>query len=343
MKTVIVDWLGRGGIAQTTVAWARELGAAGHDVVVVTRPGRDLPGSGFTVVEAPAHRGRIRGHRAVASVAGQVIGQQRPDTVLIQNYVLPPLERPPYEAARNVGARLLAVVHDHRLHSLAAGTGFGLRAHLRLADAVLAHTPFVAEAVRAVTGRPVEVLPLPAPVALLEHATATDARFAAGDQLLAVHFGVLKRGYKGTDTILELARRGVPGWRFAVLGNGAPQAAPGVVTVPGFVDGAVLVDAVQASAATLLPYRIASQSAAVVLAQAVGSVAVATAVGGIPSQITDGITGRLLRPGASIEAWAAVLAELADADARRPLADAARAKVADDHRAFGDRARGLVQ
>ncbi len=37
LSVVLVDWLGRGGIAQTSEAWVDELDASGHDVCVVTR------------------------------------------------------------------------------------------------------------------------------------------------------------------------------------------------------------------------------------------------------------------------------------------------------------------
>ncbi len=36
-SVLMIDWLGRGGIAQCTEAWAIELGGAGHAVTVVTR------------------------------------------------------------------------------------------------------------------------------------------------------------------------------------------------------------------------------------------------------------------------------------------------------------------
>ena len=38
MSVVIVDWLGRGGIAQTTEAWVLELAGRNVDAVAVTRP-----------------------------------------------------------------------------------------------------------------------------------------------------------------------------------------------------------------------------------------------------------------------------------------------------------------
>ncbi len=74
------------------------------------------------------------------------------------------------------------------------------------------------------------------------------------------------------------------------MGAGA-RAGEGVEAVTGFVDAGVLAAAVIQSDVTLLPYRFATQSGAVVLAQALGSLPVATAAGGIPEQIDDGVTG----------------------------------------------------
>ena len=65
-KTLIVDWLGRGGIAQATEAWAIELSAHRHDVEVVTRPGRELGAGPVPVTTSREKKRRIAAHRAVA-------------------------------------------------------------------------------------------------------------------------------------------------------------------------------------------------------------------------------------------------------------------------------------
>lgn len=127
MTTVLVDWLGRGGIAQTTEAWARELASNGTDVVVVTREGRELAAAPVPIVTSPARRGRIATHRDLATAAARAIEEHRPGVVVVANYLIPPLELPVYEAARRVGARVVLVIHDHRLHSRLAGTWVGMR------------------------------------------------------------------------------------------------------------------------------------------------------------------------------------------------------------------------
>src|SRR6185295_7899467 len=142
-------------------------------------------------------------------------------------------------------------------------------------------------------------------------------RVRAGD-LAAVHFGILRRRYKGTDLVTQLAGT-VEGWTMRALGVGAPAERPGLVSVPRYLDADELVGLVGTSDAAVLPYRKATQSGAVVLAQVLGTVPVASAVGGIPEQITHAEDGLLVTPGADVDAWRAALAELRDDRVRKPM------------------------
>lgn len=329
---VLVDWLGRGGIAQCTEAWAIELDRAGISVTVVTRPEREL-GSGVVLATAPeAHANRIVAHRAVATTASRVIRDLRPDVVIIQNYVIPALEMVVDRASKAVGATVVRVVHDHRPHSRWAASRAGLRGLLRRCDVVLAHTHFVAEAAAAYAGRPVRVLPHPVQVGMLA-AQRRPSPVPPATGALAVHFGVLHRSYKGTERVVELAREGVVGWRFAMLGAGAP-AIDGLVGVARFLEPGALVAAVEASDATLLPYRWATQSGAVVLAQALGSIPIVTDVGGLSEQVLDGVTGCVLAHDAPTQQWRSTLERLRPPSERRLLADAAREAVWAQHERF---------
>jgi glycosyltransferase involved in cell wall biosynthesis len=92
----------------------------------------------------------------------------------------------------------------------------------------------------------------------------------------------------------------------------------------------------------VLPYRLASQSGAVVLAQALGSVAVASSVGGIPDQIADGVTGRLVPADAPPSTWAGVLRELTDPAVRAEIVVEARQSVYEGHDRFVKRIVELV-
>ena len=134
---------------------------------------------------------------------------------------------------------------------------------------------------------------------------------------------MLRRRYKGSDLVTQLAG-GVDGWTFRALGVGAPVERPGLTSTPTYLDAADLVRLVGSSDAAVLPYRKATQSGAVVLAQALGVVPIASAVGGIPEQITDAEDGVLITPGAGADAWRGALMDLRDDTVRKPMAAAAR-------------------
>jgi len=318
-----------------TETWAIELQAGGLETAIVTRPGRELGQGSVSVRYVPDRQNRVLAHATLVRAAVQAVHDLRPTAVVLQNHVLPPVESAVDRAARRAGSMVVRVVHDHRLHSRWAGTQIGVRGLLRRADIVLAHTRYVGDQVAADVGREVEIIPHPVQVGVLAHEVRPVPEALRGAGNLALHFGVVHRGYKGTDVIVGLAECGVPGWRLGVLGAGAPIGR-GFATVPGFVPPGVLTAAVRASAAALLPYRFATQSGAVVLAQALGSVPIATAVGGLPEQIEDGKTGILLPPGAQLSAWQEALASLDD-PTRLGMADRATEQVWGAHRQFSAR------
>jgi glycosyltransferase involved in cell wall biosynthesis len=343
MSVLVVDWLGRGGIAQTTEAWAIELTAGGTEVEVVTRGGRELSGRG--VFETPVGgRAAILDHRAVVTAAAERIRLKAPSVVVIQNYVLPPLERPVYDAARSVGARVVTVVHDHRLHTWRAGTRMGLGRQLRAADAVVTHTRFVANGVRSFCGRAdAIVVPVPVLVGMLRHQPEPpELPIAAPGSAWAAHVGVIRRAYKGGALVETLAREGVPGWNFLAMGVGAPRGAPGLLGFDGYAPPGVLTSAIDAVDVLLAPYTHATQSGVVVLGHVLGAVPLATAVGGIPEQIDHGIDGELLPAAAPPAAWRDALTRLGDEEYRKELAVAGVERAWREHDVFVHRIRELV-
>lgn len=349
LDLVMVDWLGRGGIAQSSLAWARVLlrptqGPPPRAAIVTRlkreiRPSGDLEGLEVLGVADASHP--VVSHCLLARKAAETIRQRRPATVVVQNYVVPALELAVARAAQAVSARFVLVVHDHHLHPGSKGSHRGLRRLLRMADVIVCHTTFVAEGVRRLTGRDdIELVPIPLPLP-----DALSAGRPCGEPKatnVAVHFGIVGKPYKGMGTVLRLGAEGVPGWRFSVLGTGAPEAASGVGTRPGFLPAEQLIQELATSDATLLPYSYATQSGAVPLAQACGSVVVANRVGGLPEQIQDGVTGILVPTGAPVSAWVEVLSELRDPTRRSALAAAARASVAGDQRLLEVRIPQLV-
>lgn len=336
MSVVIVDWLGRGGIAQTSEAWAVEAAELGIETCVVTRGGREIEPRGFEVASVSDGRSRLLTHRRVVGAAVRTIATRKPDVVVVQNYVIPTLERPVHRAARDAGSDLVFVVHDHRLHSRLAGSNAGLPALLRGADDVVAHSRFVGQSVAESAGCAVSVIPHPIPVGLLAR-SGWDRDTASPDPgKVALQFGVVKRRYKGVDLVESLAASGVDGWQFVIAGTGAPARAVGLRAVPGFLSAATLVDEVARSRATLLPYRLATQSGTIPLAHVLGSVPVAYGVGGIVEQIDHGRTGLLLPPESDLAAWRGVLERLGDDVEYTRLADEGRTAVEDEHGRFRD-------
>lgn len=338
--TLIVDWLGRGGIAQCTSALCEVVDSTSSTWSVVTVAERELVGDG--VIGVPAMGNRLSRHHALARAAAETVRQQRPSTVIIQNYVIPPLERAVVIAAREVGSRLVVVVHDHRLHSVFAGTSVGLRRELAAADVVLAHSRFVAERLPVASGTDLRVLPLPVPPEFRSTGGEKSVIDIDSSELLGLHFGVLKRRYKGTEVVEQLARERVTGWRFAVVGVRAPTGVDGLAAVPRFVTSDELVATVDASDAVLLPYTHASQSAAVTLAQSRGTVPVASDVGGLGEQIEHGESGLLVPADAPLNEWRHALEQLGDAAERHRMSAACRERADRDQLAFESGVRSII-
>jgi glycosyltransferase involved in cell wall biosynthesis len=342
VSVAIVDWLGRGGIAQCAESWAIELHDHGHDVWLATRAGRELDGAGLPLVSADG-RGRLGAHRQVVRACVAAIRERRPSTVVIQNFLIPLLEEPVHRAARSVGAKVVVVIHDHRHHTRTSGNHVGLARQVQRADVVIAHSAYVAERLAAASGREPELLPLPLQLGTLRAPSPSAPVLPPPDagRSRALHFGVLsRRSTKGTDLVVELAAGGVGGWELAFLGVDAPAVA-GARSVDRFLTAGEMVDAVRSSSASLLPYRVATQSGAVVLAQALGSVPVGTRVGALAEQIDHGRTGLLVDPGTPAAGWRRLLEEL-DARDLATMAEQGAAAVERDHRAFARRALEIV-
>lgn len=334
MGALIVDWLGQGGIFQTSRAWARVLADAGEEPTILTRSGGE-PFGADPVRPMTARSIKIAAHAELVRAAAAEIKERSPNLVVVQNYLVPVLEVPVLRAARAVGARLVLVVHNDRPHALFAGAAAGLSTLLRAADVVVTHSRYVAVRLPPVA-HDVHVVEHPVPLGLVELAPQLP-RESSDTGRTALTFGVLKRKYKGTSVISDLARAGVEGWRFAAAGVGAPPADTviGLESLPGFVPAERLVAMVQAADVCLLPYRHATQSGAVVLAQALGTPVVASAVGGIPEQVIDHVNGRLVPADAAPELWAETVGQLTP-QVLHALGQRARADAWSRHQRFVD-------
>lgn len=337
-RVLVVDWLGRGGIAQTAAAWARELGEAGAEVRVVTRGGRELDASGLDVVSPSPGGLHLLAHARVVRCAIGQVRSWRPDVVVVQSYVVPSMEVPLHHSVRASGARLVLVLHNHRHHAMAAGTDLGLGRLVRGASDVVVHSEEVRRGVRL---RPVHLVPHPVPVSMLDDQGVSP--FAdLDDELVALHFGVLHRAYKGTSTVVRMVEEvGTGSWTVALAGVGAPVV-DGARSVDRFLGAGELVAAVRQAGAVLLPYERATQSGAVVLAHLCRAVPVVADVGGLSEQVVHGENGLLLPPGSAPRAWADALEALADPAVRTTMADAGESDVWARHDTFRSEVRRIV-
>lgn len=310
-SVILLDWLGRGGIPQTTEAWRRTAREADLEPVVISRRGVDLQPDFAVDVRLPTRLGAIEAHRRLADLAAATIRELQPDVVYVQHYWLPFVEARAVRAARDVGSRVILAIHNHRPHARGAGTTVGLRRYLRMVDEIVVHSRYVGGLLGPTTDRHVTHIELPLPLGLLDAARVEVPGAGRGAPSRAIQFGVLKRRYKGRDWVRLIAEHTTSDWEFLAAGVGAGRSSGRLRAFDRFLAPEELVWFVESSDVALLPYSAASQSAAVILAQALGVPPVASDVGGISEQIEHGRTGILMAAGAPIEDWVAVLERLA--------------------------------
>lgn len=302
---VLVEWLGRGGIAHVTDAWRRIASEAGLKVTVVGRSQGEIEMDRSVSKRLPTVLGALDAHRRAVRGASAAIRELQPDVVVLQNYQIPVIELGVARAARAAGSRTLLAAHNARPHARFASSDLGLRRLVGSVDGVIAHSHFVAEAILQRHGRRPSVVPLPLPREVIEATPQpmTVPVIRDGERRIT-SFGVLARAYKGVDTVRAIAASLPAGWHAVVAGRGAGAGTgSGAVVVDRFLSAGELRWLVEQSTAVVLPYRAASQSSAVLMTQALGTVPLASAVGGIIEQIDDGETGVLVPAAAPVQSW----------------------------------------
>lgn len=337
-EILLVDWLGRGGIAHTTVAWEEALKALGwgYSPLVVTRGGRELSHLVRGAVTVSSNHGPIVEHAKLVGAVAARIRATRPAWVVLSGSVLPHLELAVLLAARTFGTKVCCVAHEPAAPRQLPLADDAMRVLWRLSDAVVVHSDYVARLIERTEPR-AKVLRVahPKTQCLVEAMEGRQPLIGPGDGLLALTFGQLQKSYKGADLISEIADRSPEGWRFALVGSGIPAGlSPKVECREGFFEAGELAATVAAADVVLLPYRRASQSGAVVLAQEVGTPVVASAVGGISEQILHGRNGLLVSPGAGPEEWVTLLGRLADRSLRERLSSSALADLDEQNKKF---------
>lgn len=264
---------------------------------------------------------------------------RRADVVHFQWLTVQPLDvrLPPFALPRRRRAPLVLTAHDVLPREPRAGQ---LRAQRRLyerVDAVVVHSEHGAQRLRDELGID------PARVHAIPHGAFTHFAEIAGpvplpSELAAVEkpvvlcFGLI-RPYKGIDVLLEAWRGiedaelwvvGLPKMDLTALRAAAP---PNVRFVPRFVADAEIPAYFRRADLVVLPYREIDQSGVLFTALGFGAPLLLSSVGGFPEVAATG-AAELVPPGDPAALHAALTRVLADPQARKRLAAAAREAAA---------------
>lgn len=305
----------KGGIAQYTTELAHHLVAAGHDVRIESwshqYPALLYPGR-LTVREpelapfTPTHR-RLSWRRPDSWYA---CGRRLRAADLVVLVIVHPVQMPAYLGVlaglgrRRVTPPVVAQCHNVLPHERRAVDEALIRAVLSRVDGVLAHSAAQGETARSLTTRPVTVAHM-APVVVARADAARTGDPVVHRRLLS--FGIV-RPYKGLDVLLRALAAGPEGVRLRVAGEfwGGPEATERLVAElgltdrvqlrPGYVDAAQVPELFADVDALALPYRAASASLNAFLAFEHGVPVIATRVGTVEQDVSDGVNGVLCAP-----------------------------------------------
>ena len=298
----------RGGLPLLVTDLARRLAAEGHAVRVRTwthqGPAGLMPTQALTAAEGvvyPAEpvlswRNPVGGWRVGRAAAAS-------DLVVVVHYTT--VQAPVLWAvarAAGRGARVVAICANAVPHEARPGDRPLTALLMRAVDAAVVHTEAERRALAALTNRPVAVAPLP------PHLPDGPPRpRAPGVRRRLLFFGKVRR-YKGLDVLLR-ALAHLDGVHLTVAGEVYPDATDvgrlidrfglrdRVDVRPGYLPAERIPDLFASVDALVLPYRSATASQHVALANRHRVPVVATRVGNFPDVIDDGVDGLLCAPG----------------------------------------------
>ena len=297
-----------GGVSQHNHRLIEALRSAGHDVDVVTWRSQYPPllyrgpRTDATDAEAGAERLLVWWNPLTWWAARR---RAAPCDVIVLHWITPfhVLAYRAIVARRR--ARAVVVVHNAFPHEPFPFTKLLTRWFLGTVDGAVAHSRAVADDLaRMVPGLTVAVSPLPPNLPL------TPRPLPPHPPLRLLFFGLI-RPYKGLDVALGAVRRlrdegidvtltvagvswePIERWTKAAADLGISD---GVVLRGGYVPDAEVQELFASHHIVVAPYKTASQSAIVPLAQAAGRPVVATDVGGLAETVGDGVDGILVPP-----------------------------------------------
>jgi glycosyltransferase involved in cell wall biosynthesis len=295
-------WIG--GIASFTASLAGELSATHRVEWLSWRVPRMLPPT--THID-PAARADLAADAVLAAYDVRTWGAAGRRLRACGGVVLTlasPLMAAPYTALvrayRRGGGRVVLLCHNVVAHEAVPGYRSLARRALELADEVVVHAPAEARLAAELAPR------VPVRQAFHPVYPQPDAWPPLPGERRLLAFGHV-RPYKGLRDLL-LALTLVPDVRLEVVGTFeeplrryrravAQLSLTGRVTLTDrYVPEHELRDVFARADALVAPYRQASQSGAVHLAYSFGRPVVATAVGGLPDAVAEGVTGALAAP-----------------------------------------------
>ncbi|MDH2427820.1 glycosyltransferase family 4 protein [Sphaerisporangium sp. TRM90804] len=308
----------KGGGALHTTELAHRLTALGHDVVVESwraqYPSFLYPGQQTIEVPEgepfPGVRRELDWRRPDGWLA---CGRRLRGADLVVLTLLSPVQVPAYLGilyGLRREAPVVALCHNVLPHERKAHDAPLVRALLRRADRVLAHSEEQAGLARGLAPTPVSVAALP------PHLPGKAGTGAGGGVRRRLLFFGIVRPYKGLDLLLRALAR-VPGVSLTVAGEfwGGLDQTRALVTElglgervdlrPGYVPAEDVPELFAGADALVMPYRSATGSQNAWLGHEHGVPVIATRVGALADHVTDGVDGLLTEP--SVEALAATI------------------------------------
>ncbi|RBQ17094.1 glycosyl transferase [Spongiactinospora rosea] len=298
----------KGGGAQHTTELAHRLAAVGHDVVIESwraqypsflYPGRQT----IDTPEGTPYPNVLRALDWRRPDGWVRCGRRLRGADLVVLTVLSPVQVPAYLgilAGLGRRTRVVALCHNVLPHERKPYDTPLMKALLKRVDRVLVHSEQQAGLARALAAAPVAVAALP------PHLPAAGTSTAGGEVHRRLLFFGIVRPYKGLDLLLRALPEGIS---LTVAGEfwGGLDDTQALIAELGLGDrvelrpGYVAADDVPGlfarADALVLPYRNATASQNVWLGHEHGVPVIATRVGALADNVTDGVDGLLVEPG----------------------------------------------